>query len=194
MNITKTPKEQHIETITGIPIEAWEKNNEHLSKIMSERAIQLNSNQSNLIWAAKHWFEPKLNGPISDQQRHINWWKVIGAVYKRAYLYKPNVGGIHSFVQETWLSVCPKLPQFKWLFEELLTDSLPVNSYKFTGAPKTCRAIWDETATYNSKQAMMARVAAMMSQLSLLSKDEISLASRWTDLDVDSVDISDIFA
>jgi hypothetical protein len=86
------------------------------------------------------------------------------------------------------------LPHFERLFSELLVDSLPINSWKFAGAPKVCKSFCDDKAAYNSKQAMMARVAAMMSQLSLLSIHEITLAPRWENLDVDGADISDILS
>jgi hypothetical protein len=158
--------------------------------------IILKDNESNLIWAAKHWFAPKEDSkiPITEQMRYERWWKEIGAVYNRVYLYKPNIEGIHHFVQETWFSICSKLPYFQRLFNELLVDSLPANSWKFAGAPKVSQGIWDERATYNSKQIMMARVAAMMSQLSLLSIHEITLAPRWEHLDVDGADIYDILS
>lgn len=158
--------------------------------------ITLKEGKSNLIWAAKHWFSPKgeQETPVTEQMRYERWWKEVGAVYKRVYLYSPNVSGIHSFVQETWFSICSKLPYFERLFNELLVDSLPINSWKFTGAPKVCEGFYDEKAAYSSKQTMMARVAAMMSQLSLLSLHEIALAPRWDNLDVDGTDISDVLS
>lgn len=158
--------------------------------------IQLDENESNLLWAAKHWFTPKGKSeiPVTDEQRFVEWWRVVGAVYKRVYLYRPNIGGIHNFVQTVWFKICSQLPKFEQLFNELLVNSLPVNSWKFAGAPKTSKGTWDETAVYTSKQTMMARVAAMMSQLSLLSVHEVKLAPRWTDLDVDGADISDILS
>jgi hypothetical protein len=52
---TKTPKELHIELITGISIEQWESNNATLAKIVGKKPLKLNENDSNLVWAAKHW-------------------------------------------------------------------------------------------------------------------------------------------
>lgn len=192
----KTPKEQHIKTMTGIPIEVWEKNNKELSRVMGTTPIKLNTNESNLIWAAKHWFAPKGKSetPVTERMRHENWWKVIGTVYQRVYRQEPNLRGIYYFVQQTWMDICPKLFNFERLFDELLNDTFPSNCWKLTGAPKVGSGLFNHGAAYSDKQTMMARIAAMMSQLSLLSKDEIALAPRWTDLDVDSVDISDILA
>lgn len=148
--------------------------------------LKLNENDSNLVWAAKHWWlEDAAKAGAKDNFEQF--WFVIAAVYERVYEYEPNVDGILHFVQETWFHVFSKSPKLQRLFEELQVDTLPSNSWRCSGMRRVGHIFWDKNSTYNDKGLIVARIAKMMSQFHALSTDEIALSPRWTDLEIKNI-------
>lgn len=182
----KTPKELHIELMTGVSIEQWESNNAALAKIVGKDPLKLNENDSNLVWAAKHWWS-KDAAKAGAKDNFEQFWFAISAVYERVYEYKPNLAGIYSFVSEVWWKTIGRQDNFKYLFEEFERDSMPSNAGKCSGQKYSGR-LWDTSATYNDRQLMAARITVMMSQMSChLTINDITLSPRWTDLEIKNI-------
>lgn len=184
----KTPKELHIELMTGISIEQWEASNAALAKIIGKEPLELNQNDSNLIWAAKHWWNEDAKKAGAKDSFECFWFAV-SAVYARVYEHEPNLAGINSFVTDVWWKTIARQSNFKYLFEQFQNDTLPSESGKCAGTRYSGK-LWDENAKYNSRQLMAARIAKMMSQMALhLGVEEITLAPRWTDLKVEEISL-----
>lgn len=150
--------------------------------------LQLNENESNLVLAAKHWWDDDA-AKAGAKDNFEQFWFVVSAVYERVYEYEPNLDGISHFVREVWFRIFSKMSNFEYIFNQLLNDTLPSNSWRCSGMRREGHAFWDKNSKYDDKGLEIARIAKMMSQLYALTVDKITLAPRWTDLEIRKVSL-----
>jgi hypothetical protein len=149
--------------------------------------LQLNENYSNLVWAAKHWWDDDAT-KAGAKDNFECFWFVVSAVYERVYEYEPNLAGIYSFVSDVWWATMSGRQNFQYLFEQYQNDTMPSASGRCSGT-RYGRRLLDTNTTYNDRQIVMARIAKMMSQMRQLSVEQIELAPRWTNLEVKKVSL-----